>query len=111
MNSHIHAVSNGYIFIIINTFSLVEDSQRGCPRIESLPRKSGFWPIFSIKLMKYVPIFHRVGVAFSGLKFAPGGFVVKYSKYSPHLIEKMASKPLSLATVPILGQPSRTPIL
>ncbi len=52
----------------------------GCPRIESLLRKSGFWPIFPIKF-------------------------VKYSKYSPHLIEKMHSKPLSLATPSILGQP------
>ena len=54
--------------------------QGGCPRIESLLRKSGFWPIFPIKF-------------------------VKYSKYSPHLIEKMDSKPLSLATASILGQP------
>ena len=54
----------------------------GCPRIESLLRKSGFWPIFPMKLMKY-------------------------SKYSPHLIEKMASKPLSLVRTPILGQPPR----
>ncbi len=52
----------------------------GCPRIESLLRKSGFWPIFPIKL-------------------------IQYSKYSPHLIEKMTSKPLSLATASILGQP------
>ncbi len=52
----------------------------GCPRIESLLRKSGFWPIFPIKF-------------------------VQYSKYSSHLIEKMNSKPLSLATASILGQP------
>ncbi len=52
----------------------------GCPRIETLLRESGFWPIFPIKL-------------------------VKYSKYSPHLIKKMDSKPLSLATASILGQP------
>ncbi len=32
---------------------------------------------------------------------------VKYSKYSPHLIEKMDSKPLSLATASILGQHPR----
>ena len=54
----------------------------GRPRLEILLRKSGFWPIFPIKF-------------------------VKYSKYSSHLIEKMASKPLSLATAPILGQPLR----
>jgi hypothetical protein len=52
----------------------------GCPRIESLLRKSGFWPLFPIKF-------------------------VKYNKYSPHLIEKMDSKPLFLATASILGQP------
>ncbi len=52
----------------------------GCPRIESLLRKNGFWPIFPIRF-------------------------VKYSKYSPHLIEQMNSKPLSLATASILGQP------
>ena len=52
----------------------------GCPRIESLLRKSGFWSIFPIKC-------------------------VKYSQYSPYLIEKMVSKPLSLATTPVLGQP------
>jgi hypothetical protein len=46
----------------------------------SLLRKSGFWPIFPIKF-------------------------VKYNQYSPHLIEKMDSKPLSLATASILGQP------
>jgi hypothetical protein len=55
--------------------------------MEDLLRKSGFWPIFPIKF-------------------------VKYSKYSPHLIEpiiiKMAdSKPLSLATTSILEQPPR----
>jgi hypothetical protein len=55
----------------------------GCPRIESLLRKSGFWPIFPIKL-------------------------VKYAQYSPRLIEKMASKPLPLATTSILGQPPRS---
>jgi hypothetical protein len=58
-----------------------------CPRIESLLRKSGFWPIFLIKF-------------------------VKYNKYSPHLIEPIiikiaASKPLSLATASILGLPPR----
>ncbi len=42
--------------------------------------ESGFWPIFPIKF-------------------------VKYNKYSPHLIEKMDSKPLSLVTTSILGQP------
>ena len=42
---------------------------------------------------------------FQRSKLAPGEFVVKYSKYSPHLIDKMDSKPLSLATTPILGQP------
>ncbi|MEE9346281.1 MAG: hypothetical protein V3U88_11815, partial [Methylococcales bacterium] len=41
---------------------------------------SGFWPIVPIKF-------------------------VQYSKYSPHLIETMDAKPLSLATVSILGQP------
>ena len=46
----------------------------------NLLRKSGFWPIFPIKF-------------------------VKYSKYSPHLIKKTDSKPLSLATASILGQP------
>jgi hypothetical protein len=30
---------------------------------------------------------------------------VKYNKYSPHLIETMDSKPRSLATASILGQP------
>ena len=29
---------------------------------------------------------------------------VEYNKYSPHLIETMVSKPLSLATASILGQ-------
>ncbi len=48
--------------------------------MEGLLRKSGSWPIFPIKF-------------------------VKYSKYSPHLIERMDSKPLSLATASILGQP------
>ncbi len=42
---------------------------------------------------------------FQRSKPAPGEFVVKYAQYSPHLIEKMASKPLSLATTSILGQP------
>ncbi len=46
----------------------------------SLLRYSGFWPIFPIKF-------------------------IKYSKYSPHLIETMDSKPLSLTTAFILGQP------
>ena len=46
----------------------------------SLLRKSGFWPIIPIKF-------------------------VKYSKYSPHLIKKMDSKPLSLTTTSIIGQP------
>jgi len=48
--------------------------------MESLLRKSGFWTIFPIK-------------------------IVKYTQYSPLLIEKMVSKPLSLATTSILGQP------
>jgi hypothetical protein len=52
----------------------------GCLRIENLLRNSGFWPIFPIKF-------------------------VKYNKYSPHLLEKMDSKPFSLATASILGQP------
>jgi hypothetical protein len=52
----------------------------GCPRIESLLRKSGFRPLFPIKF-------------------------VQYSKYSPHLIETMTSKPLSLATASMLEQP------
>ena len=38
----------------------------GCPRIENLLWKSWIWPDFSIILMKYIPIFHPVGVAFSG---------------------------------------------
>ncbi len=46
----------------------------------NLLRKSGFWPIVPIKF-------------------------VKYSKYSPHLIEKMDLKPISLAKASILGQP------
>ncbi len=54
----------------------------GCPKIEAYCKKSGFWPIFPIKF-------------------------VQYNKYSPHLIEKMNSKPLSLATASILGQPPR----
>ena len=54
----------------------------GCPRIESLLRKSGFWPIFPIKF-------------------------VKYNKNSPHLIETMDAKPLSLATASILEQPTK----
>ena len=48
----------------------------------NLLRKSGFWPIFPIKF-------------------------VQYNKYSPHLIETMDSKPLSLATASILGQPPK----
>ncbi len=54
----------------------------GSPRIESLLRKSGFWPIFPIKF-------------------------VQYSKYPSHLIEKMDSKSIFFATASILGQPLR----
>ncbi len=60
-----------------------KDKSAGSRRLSEnrcLLRKSGFWPIFAIKF-------------------------VQYSKYSPHLIEKMVSKPLSLATASILGQP------
>jgi hypothetical protein len=53
----------------------------------SLLRKSGFWPIFPIKF-------------------------VKYNKYLPHLIEPIIiktadSKPLSLITTSILEQPPK----
>ncbi len=36
---------------------------------------------------------------------------IKYNKYSPHLIKKLDSKPLSLATASILGQPPRPNIV
>ncbi len=49
----------------------------------TLLRKSEFWPNFPIKF-------------------------VKYNKYSPHVIETMDSKPLSLATDSILGQSPST---
>ncbi len=44
---------------------------------------------------------------FQWSKFAPGVFVVKYSKYSPQIMKKPDSKQLSLATASILGQPPR----
>jgi len=61
-------------------YSYVDGVLGGCPRIESLLRKSGFWSIFPMK-------------------------IVKYNQYSPLLIEKLVSKPLPLATTSILGQP------
>jgi hypothetical protein len=59
---------------------------RRLPKNRNLLRKSGFWPIFPIEF-------------------------VKYNKYSPHLIKKLDSKPLSLATASILGQPPRQPLM
>jgi hypothetical protein len=68
-------------------FRLALERTRRLSENRNLLRKSGFWSIFPIKF-------------------------VQYNKYSPHLIEpiiiKMAdSKPLSLATASILGQPPR----
>jgi len=54
----------------------------GCPRIESLLLKSGLWPDFLL-------IFD------------------KYNEYSPQIMRKSTSNPLSLVTSPILGQPPR----
>ena len=111
----------------------------GCPRIENLLRKSWIWPDFPIifvKYSKYSPQImkksdsNQLSLATAPILGQPtrrlsenrsllrkSGFwsifpikCVKYSKYSPYLIEKMASKPLSLATTPILGQPPSSEI-
>jgi hypothetical protein len=59
-------------------------SQGGSPRPESLLRKSRFWLFFPIKL-------------------------VKYSWYSPQIMEKCDSNQLFLATAFILRQPPSKP--
>jgi len=53
-----------------------------CPRILSLLQKSGLWPDFPL-------------------------IFVKYNEYSPQIIRKSTSNPLSLVTTPILGQAPR----
>jgi hypothetical protein len=66
---------SGHRKFLIITFASRRLSENRKPTAEKQ-----FWPIVSIKS-------------------------VKYNKYSPHLIETMDSKPLSLATASILGQP------
>ncbi len=62
---------------------LFSDSLLGaCPRIEGLLQQSWIRPYFPMIL-------------------------VKYTQYSPQIMEKSVSNPLSLASASILGQPPR----